>query len=275
MRRLFRLGAVSLLLFTAGPAAQGQGQSGRIASHTWSVGGVARTALVATPITPAPSSGAPLVLIFHGHGGTSAHSARTFAIHTHWPDAVVIYAQGLPTPGRLSDPAGQRPGWQHAPGEQGDRDLKFVDAMIEWARSTFSIDQRRIYAGGHSNGGTMTYVLWVARGDVFAALAPSASVFRRDLLRVAKPKPALIIAGEKDELVPFAGQRLSLQAMLRLNGASATGLTWSAGAVLHKAPSGADVAAYIHSGDHTMPGDAGALMVKFFKEHAGRGPLAK
>jgi polyhydroxybutyrate depolymerase len=265
MKRFWLL-VLSFVCVVAAPAAA-QRQPDPLLRQSWTIDGVERTALVATPSAPAPASGSPLVLIFHGHGGTAAHSARTFAIHTHWPEAVVIYGQGLPTPGRLSDPAGQRPGWQHAVGDQGDRDLKYVDAVLKWARSRFTIDAKRIYAGGHSNGGTMTYVLWVGRGDVFAAVAPSASVFRRDLMPSAKPKPALIIIGEKDQLVPVPAQRLGLEAAMRLNQASRTGESWSGPYTkLHKSTIGADVVTYIHPGDHTMPADAGALMVKFFKE---------
>jgi polyhydroxybutyrate depolymerase len=240
-----------------------------LARQSWSVAGVERTAIVASP-RETPPAGAPLVLVFHGHGGTSAHSARTFDIHSRWPEAVVIYAQGLPSPGLETDPEGLRPGWQQAPGAQGDRDLKYVDAMIAWARSHFTIDASRIYACGHSNGGTMTYVLWAARGDVFAAFAPSASVFRRDLIAPAKPKPALVIAGEHDQLVPFAAQQASLAAVLALDRAARTAEPWSGLAQKHPSPIGADVVAYIHPGNHTMPEDAGARMVKFFKQHTSK-----
>lgn len=243
-----------------------QGRTERLVTQTWTVGGVERTALVAAPAVAAGTMGSPLVLIFHGHGGTAQHAARTFAIHAQWPEAVVIYGQGLPTPGQLTDPEGRRAGWQHAIGGQGDRDLAYVDAIVAWARSRFTIDGTRIYAGGHSNGGTMTYVLWAARGSLLAAVAPSASVFRRELLSAAKPKPALIIAGQRDQLVPFAAQKSSLQAALRLNQAAATGEPWSGAAVRHKSSIGTNVVAYIHAGDHAMPEDAGALMVKFFKE---------
>jgi polyhydroxybutyrate depolymerase len=116
----------------------------------------------------------------------------------------------------------------------------------------------------------MTFVLWAARGDVFAAFAPSASVFRRDLIASAKPKPALIIAGELDQLVPFAAQQLSLAAVLSLDRAARTGEPWSGRALRHPSPIGADVVAYIHPGDHTMPDDAGAMMVQFFKQSAGK-----
>jgi polyhydroxybutyrate depolymerase len=240
-------------------------RSETLARQTWTVGGVERTALVAAP--SAARSGPPLVLVFHGHGGTAQHAARTFAIHTHWPEAVVIYAQGLPTPGRLTDPKGLKPGWQHAPREQGDRDLELVDVMIGWARARFKIDPASVYAAGHSNGATMTYLLWATRGDAFAAFATSASVFRRDLIASARPKPALVIAGQKDQLVPFNLQRRSLDATLRLNRASETGTPWSGGAVLHKSTAGADVVAYIHPGDHTMPTNAGAMMARFFRDN--------
>ena len=266
MRRAWLVTLSAVLVLGAQLPAQRPADS--LADQTWTLNGVARTGIVAGPSSTVPANGSPLVLVFHGHGGTAAHSARTYAIHSHWPEAVVIYAQGLPTRGLMSDPEGRRPGWQHAPGGEGDRDLKFVDAVLDWARARYRIDPARIYAAGHSNGGTFTYVLWTARGDVFAAFAPSASVFRRELLAAARPKPALVIIGEKDELVPPAAQRLSLSGILRLNRASATGEPWSARqTTLHASSIGAHTVAYIHPGDHTMPSNAGELMARFFKEH--------
>jgi len=65
-------------------------------------------------------------------------------------------------------------------------------------------------------------------------------------------------------------QDRSLDATLCLNHADRTSTPWSGGAVLHKSSVGADVVAYIHPGGHTMPAEAGGLMTKFFKEHAGK-----
>ena len=268
MSRMKLAGLAAMTVVATGVAPPTAAPPQSLTRQTWTVDGVERSALVAAPATSsAPRTGTPLVLVFHGRGGTSQHSARTFALHTHWPHAVVIYAQGLPTAGRMTGPEGRQPGWQHAPGTLGDRDLKLTDAILAWARTRYTIDPARAYAAGHSNGGTFTYVLWTARADAFAAVAASASVFRRDLLPKAKPKPALIIAGEQDQLVPFSAQRASLDAVLRLNGADRSGQAWSEGAVLHRSATGTDVAAYIYPGDHTMPANAGALMAKFFKEH--------
>jgi polyhydroxybutyrate depolymerase len=233
--------------------------------QAWTIDGVERTALVAMPHVAAKDPGGPLVLVFHGHGGSSANAARSFRIHEAWPEAVVIYPQGLPTVGVVTDPEGKLPGWQHAAGANGDRDLRFVDAMLVWAKAHAAIDDRRVFAAGHSNGGSMVYVLWAARPNAFAAFAPSSSVFRLDAIASATPKPAFIVAGRADPLVPFAAQQLSLRGLLRLNKANVNAEPWSGGVQRHASSIGADVVAYIHAGGHQMPGDTGALIVKFFK----------
>jgi polyhydroxybutyrate depolymerase len=265
MRSVVRALVCCLLLVAGYVVLSAQGQPPGLTRQTWTIGGVERTALVAAPKGQVPEKGWPLVLVFHGHGGSSANAARTFRIHEAWPEAVVMYPQGLPTVGALTDPQGKLPGWQQAPGGEGDRDLLLVDAMLKWAKDSYKIDPAHVFAAGHSNGGSMCYLLWSARGDQFAALAPSSSVFRLAMVATAKPKPAFVIAGRKDALVPFATQQLSLRAVLKLNQADANGQPWSGGAVRHPSAIGDDVIAYIHDGGHPMPDDAGALIVKFFK----------
>src|SRR6478672_3764464 len=51
----------------------------------------------------------PLVFDFHGHGGKDRHAARSHRLHEAWPEAVVVYMQGLNTPGKLTDPEGKKP----------------------------------------------------------------------------------------------------------------------------------------------------------------------
>jgi polyhydroxybutyrate depolymerase len=252
------------LSFTA--SAQRAGQPAPIPGlerQSWTVDGVERSALVAAPRGTAAGA-VPLVLVFHGHGGSSANAARTFKMHDAWPEAVVIYPQGLPTVGVITDPEGKLPGWQSKAGGNGDRDLHFVDAMLAWATAHFAIDPKRIFAAGHSNGGSMVYVLWAARPDPFAAFAPSSSIFPPDASAAAKPKPVFIVSGRADPLVPFAAQQLSLRSVLRLNKATVTAEAWSGGAERHASSIGADVITYIHPGGHAMPDDAGALIAKFF-----------
>ncbi len=233
----------------------------------FTVDGVKRQAMVYAPES-AKEAPAPLVFVFHGHGGNMRNTIRSFHIHELWPEAVVIYPQGLNTPGRLTDPEGKKPGWQSGPGDQGDRDLKFFDAMLAEAKARVKIDDKRIYSTGHSNGGGFTYLLWAMRGEVFAAMAPSgaAAAKSRDLL---KPKPVLHIAGEKDPLVKYEWQKLMIDGLLKLNQCGEGG-AWEKNEKCTAYPSaiGAPVVTAIHPGGHEFPKQAPAVIVQFFQSHS-------
>lgn len=231
-------------------------------SQVWMIGGVQRTGFIALPIMKS-AAGPPLVLVFHGHGGTAANMSRALPIHSRWPEALVLYLQGLPSPGTLVDREGRNAGWQSAPGMMDDRDVTFVDSVLVWARKTYTVDAKRVFAAGHSNGGWFTYVLWAARPDQFAAFAPAAAVFGR-MVNSAKPKPALIIAGEKDRLVPIGMQRRTIDAVVGLNRATVKGEPWFGGAELHRSKI-ADVMTYVHAGAHPLPSNASDVVTRFFK----------
>jgi len=242
------------------------------ARQEWTVEGVVRAALVYAPAN-AKTNATPVVFAFHGHGGTMEQAARGFGLHTLWPEALVVYPQGLKTPGALTDPEGKRSGWQHEVGAQGDRDLKFFDAMLASLKQDYKVDGRRIYATGHSNGGGFSYLLWAARGDQFAAFAPSAALLKPAFWPQLKPKPVLHIAGEKDTLVKFAWQKLMLDEVRKLNQCGA-GQPWGAAefCTLYPSKLGAPVVTFVHPGAHIVPKDAPAAIVRFFKEQAQPAP---
>jgi polyhydroxybutyrate depolymerase len=232
----------------------------------WTIDGTAREGLVYAPSKE--STGAPaLVFGFHGHGGSMQNAARSFRIHEVWPEALVIYLQGLPTPGKLTDPEGKRAGWQFAVGDQEDRDLKLFDAAVAWAKEKHRIDEKRIYATGHSNGGAFTYLLWASRPEMFAAIAPSAAAGARNL-KDAKPCPVLHLMGEKDPLVKFELQQRAVAAVRTFNGCEEQGKEWDKGCTLYPSSKDAPVVTFIHPGGHNYPSEAPTLIVKFFKEHA-------
>src|SRR5271157_1423621 len=179
--------AILALLILAGTSASAAADPARM---EWKVDGVTREALVYAPAT-AKTDPSPVVFAFHGHGGTMNNAANEFAYHKHWPEAIVVYMQGLNTPGALTAPEGKKPGWQKTFGDQGDRDLKFFDAVLATLKQDYKVDEKRIYATGHSNGGLFTYFLWAARGDVFAAIAPCAAVAKPEFKQHIKAKPVL------------------------------------------------------------------------------------
>lgn len=230
----------------------------------WTVDGVEREALVAAPQNP-PAAGTPIVFVFHGHGGNMHNAARSFHLEELWPEAIVVYPQGLPTPSRI-DPQGKRSGWQSSAGAQQDRDLKLFDTILSSLKKKWPVDENRIYATGHSNGAIFTYLLWSTHPDLFAAVAPSSAPKGR--IELTKPLPTFHIAGEQDRIAPFALQQATINQVRRLNGCADKGTEWAAGCTLYPSESGTPLVTLIHPGGHVFPKEAPALMVRFFKEHA-------
>lgn len=231
------------------------------------VDGVKREALLHVP-EKAKTAPSPVIFGFHGHGGNMNNAARQYHFHKLWPEAIVIYPQGLNTPGRLTDPEGKKPGWQSGPGDQGDRDLKFFDAMLAELHKNFQVNDKRIYSSGHSNGGGFTYLLWATRGDKFAAFAPSAAAATKNL-GLLKPKPVLHVAGENDPLVKYAWQQATMETIRKVNQCVA-GQPWELdkNCTYYPSPTGTPVVTAIHPGTHNYPDEAPGVIVKFFKSQA-------
>lgn len=204
---------------------------------------------------------------FYGHYGMASKVAREYAMGRAWPGgSVVVYMQGLNTPGRFIDPEGKHSGWQQRPGDQGDLDLKFFDAMLMRMQQDYQIDERRVYAFGHSGGGYFTYLLWAQRGDVLAAVAPLASEAAENL-PVLKPKPALLLAGEKDTQVKYEWQRKSMNALRKLNGCAAEGTPLGRHCTRYPSATGTPVVELIHPGGHEVPKSAIPAIARFFQEN--------
>lgn len=246
------------------------GSFARAADHfqelQFTVDGVLRTALVYAPPS-AKTNATPLVFVFHGHGGSARQAARGFHIDREWPEAISVYMQGLNTVGQLTDPQGLRSGWQAAVDNDGNRDLKFFDAVLARMKQDYNVATNRIYATGHSNGGGFTYLLWHARGNVFAAVAPSSAVAK--YANQLTPKPVMHLAGASDPLVKFAWQKVMMEKLRKINGCADTGEVWDKDCTLYPSPGGTPVVTFIHPGGHEFDPAAPALIVKFFKEHPG------
>jgi polyhydroxybutyrate depolymerase len=232
----------------------------------WNVAGDQRQALVVVPAHPANTK-LPLLFVFHGHGGNMRFAERGQAFHESWPEAIVVYPQGLPTQGYLGDLRGRLPGWQHGAGENGDRDLKFVDAMIETLCSKYSVDPDRIYATGFSNGGFFCYLLWAARPQTFAAVAPGAASLVPSI-QLRAPKPAFIYGGRNDRRVQFSAQEAAMDAARNVNGCEKNGITCGDKCLLFTSTRQAPVMTFIHDGDHVFVPEVKPLIVAFFKAHS-------
>jgi polyhydroxybutyrate depolymerase len=237
----------------------------------WTIDGQKRQAIVIPPASGS-KQGAPVLFVFHGAGGNMYRMAG-LGFQKHWNEAFIVCPQALPAPVRR-DPQGNLPAWQIRTDSLNNRDLKFFDAILKTLREQHQIDEKRVYVTGHSNGGFFTYLLWAERGDQLAAIAPSASHANaiRARLSSLRPLPIMHIAGEQDTTIPFRNQRQSMDAIKQSLQCEPEGKLWakvgSLTATLYPSRKGVPFVEVIHPGDHKYPGDAPALIVRFFKELA-------
>jgi polyhydroxybutyrate depolymerase len=161
-------------------------------------GGLTRTFLVHVPASYTGSAAVPLVLVYHGLGGTG----QGMSLLTHFSRVadksgfIVVYPDGI------------NKAWITNPSVD---DVGFTRELIKYLEAKYKIDVRRVYATGMSNGGFMCYSLAYGLSDLIAAFAPvsallpSASIY----LKFPRPVPVHIIQGTADPLVPYNGGALS------------------------------------------------------------------
>jgi polyhydroxybutyrate depolymerase len=242
---------------------------------TWTIEGVTREALVHIPTGGVGA--APVMFAFHGHGGTDLGFAeRGFEIN--WPEAIVVYPQGLPTISN-SDKTGRGNGWQHSVGEVNnhtgvkDQDLKFFDAMLATLDDAYHGDSHLVFAHGWSNGGEFVYdALWAARGDKLTALAPAAATLGTTSGK--RPMPVIHVAGTSDPHVHFSNQQKSVQGDRTVNSCSDAGTTWAKGAggllgTQYASATNNQVVLLQYNGGHAYPFTVPPYIVQFFKDAAG------
>lgn len=145
----------------------------------------------------------PLVLSLHGANG---HSYDKSPFATGVADAkgcIVAYPQGKVTAFPIGF-GGSTTGWT-ASGED-NFDVEFLKAVIEDVASKYTIDRKRIYCCGFSNGGMMTYAMSNVCSDIIAAFASiSGYPINEFHLRHtgSRPVPFLHIHGKADNFVPY------------------------------------------------------------------------
>lgn len=170
------------------------------------VDGRGRTYRLHVPADRDPSAPLALVVALHGGGGNGANLQAKIGLDAiaDRESFLVAYPDGS---GRLDDylltwNAGNCCGY--ALDEQVD-DTAFLRAMVADISRTYSIDSRRVYATGMSNGGMMSYRLACEAADLFAAVAPVAGALNLESCEPSGPVSVLAIHGTADQHVLFEG----------------------------------------------------------------------
>jgi polyhydroxybutyrate depolymerase len=167
------------------------------------VAGVRRSYLLHLPPSHPAGEPVPLLLVFHGGGGT----ASNIADHTRLtPGATargyaVVYPEGVN--GYWSDGRASR---------AGADDVGFVRLLLDSLRHELPVDPRRVFATGISNGAGMAFRLVCDLPGTFAAIAPVAGALPAELetrCAAAAPVSLLMFQGTGDRLMPYDGGNLS------------------------------------------------------------------
>lgn len=168
-------------------------------SDTVSVDGTTRSYVIHVPPGYDGKQALPVVLAFHGLGmnATAMYALTGFTGLADRKGFIAVFPNA----------AGGR--WQDGL-SSGTDDVAFVQAMLAKLSRTMSIDTRRVYACGISNGGYFSQLLALSIPDKIAAAGVVASTLTKGGAAAAgQPRavPIVFFLGTDDALLPWGDGR--------------------------------------------------------------------
>lgn len=193
------IGALILLVFIGcNREFKGDGDNMR---KSISVDGVKRSFRIYLPSNYDESKSYPLLIAMHGRYGNSKNMAKStlFSPLADEYGVIVVYPNGFKkswNDGRGDGPAA----------EENIDDVKFIDMLINNLADNYSVNENKVYATGMSNGGFMAMRLACELNHKIAAFSSVTGTFSDQIdCTPDRSVPILLIAGTKDELVPYEG----------------------------------------------------------------------
>lgn len=184
--------------------------------HTIDVGGRSRRYVLVEPLSFDREKKIPLVLVFHGDGGEAASFHRAWRFEeASGADAFLAYPDGIGYTWDLDSIV-------------DNRDVKFVEALVDDLATRFPIDRTRIFAAGYSSGGFLSNVIACHKPGLLRAFASNAGgapykqaiVWPNGYTRCPGQKPTAMLAlhGERDFSVTMDSGRFSAEYWAYVNG---------------------------------------------------------
>jgi len=172
-------------------------------SRSIEVDGETREYLIYIPNSYDTIKSVPLLLNFHGFGGSANEfmndaDMRSLAASYSF---ILVYPQGSSLDGFSH--------WNACPiggdNKSDADDFGFVEALINKVSSQYNIDVERIYSAGYSNGGMMAYGLANYRSDLIAAVASVSGAMLDCIGSTSHPMPVVHLHGTSDGVLPYNG----------------------------------------------------------------------
>jgi polyhydroxybutyrate depolymerase len=155
----------------------------------------------------------PLLLVLHGYGSTGEAHLSMFDLGEFFErDRVIVAA-----PDGLADSQGNQ-FWNAVPSccdfeKRGPSDVAYLASVIRDLSAKYSIDKKRVYVVGHSNGGAMALRLACEVPELIAAVTSLAGPFYAEVNACSPrslPPAVQLIHGTRDRVVPIGGGHLSV-----------------------------------------------------------------
>ena len=163
--------------------------------------GINREYILYVPNSYDGTSSVPLMLNFHGFGGSASQFMQEADMRSlaEADTFILAYPQGSCLDGSSH--------WNPCP-IGGDNkstadDLGFVEAMVNEISSQYNLDRERIYAAGYSNGAMMAYGLVNYKSDLIAAVASVSGSMLDCLGNTSHPMPVLHLHGTNDGVIAY------------------------------------------------------------------------
>lgn len=115
-------------------------------------------------------------------------------------------------------PQGLNAGWANT----GDRDIRFMRAMINEVQQSVCTDTKKVFATGFSFGGMMSNAIGCQMGDVVRAIAPMAGSLWSGCAQSSDKVAALFIHAKDDNVVPYSAGEEARNVFLARNSCSST-----------------------------------------------------
>jgi polyhydroxybutyrate depolymerase len=170
------------------------------------VAGSDRQYYVVPPSGSAGAGGLPLLLVYHGAGGSARDlmGGTGLAFEGHRSGMIVAFLEAV-------DGSGAR--WATNPVDLAVvDDLQFTRAVIDDIDAVFRVDRKRVFAAGFSRGGDLMYQLACRAPDLLRGGAAVASTMLNssrawcDATSGATTQPAItVVLGSQDALMPWDG----------------------------------------------------------------------
>jgi polyhydroxybutyrate depolymerase len=163
-----------------------------------------RSFFLNVPASYQPSQSTPLLLALHSRTTDGREILRTsqFVAWAAERNFIVAALNGAVHEGASSWNAGNC--CTNATTYQ-ENDLLFASTVIDFVNSKYAVDQTRVWASGHSNGGMMAYHLACDLSEKITAIAVVTGALVDDTCNPTKPVPLIHLHGDLDPTVPYQG----------------------------------------------------------------------